>query len=239
MKNKTKAIIIDDERLARNALKNKLRYFKEIEVVGEANNVSSAVDAINELQPDLLFLDIQLFNETGFDIFNKVDYSGKVIFITAYDQFALRAFEINAVDYLLKPVSIERLEVAIGRINLEKRQEIKENVYNYDDRILVSQLTGMKFIQINNIIYISSSGDYSTVHTKNKDYLVSKTMNEWEHRLPKNYFIRIHRSFIVNVEFVEKTEKWINYSNLIYLKDIDEPLKISRTYLKKFKDRFM
>jgi len=236
---KINAIIVDDERLARNALKNKLEHFKQINIVGEANSVNSAVKLIKEKKPDLLFLDIQLYNETGFDILNKLNFTGKVIFVTAYDEYAIRAFEINAVDYLLKPISVERLDNAISRIYLNDPQIDNDFIYNYDDRILVTQTTGMRFIKINSIKYISSSGDYSEIHTAKKSYLMSKSMGEWEKRLPENNFFRIHRSYIVNIEFVERTEKWVNYSSLVYLKDLKEPLKISRNYLKKFKERFM
>jgi len=239
MKKKYKALIVDDERLARNALRNKLDHFKHINIVGEAYSVHSAVKAIRETNPDLLFLDVQLFSETGFDILDKVDYDGDIIFVSAFDEYAIRAFEINAIDYLLKPISIERLENAISRIEIKSPKTVKETNYKYDDRILVSQSTGMKFIQINSIIYISSTGDYTKIYTKDRSHLVSKSMNEWEQRLPESYFFRIHRSFIVNIEYVEKTEKYINYSSLIYLKGIDEPLKISRGYMKKFKERFM
>jgi two-component system LytT family response regulator len=187
----------------------------------------------------LLFLDIQLYNETGFDILNKVNYAGKVIFITAFDEYALRAFEINAIDYLLKPISVERLENAISRLSMDIPEVNNEIKYKYDDRILVTQSSGMRFINICSIIYISSSGDYTKIHTRDRNYLVAKSMNQWEKRLPENYFFRTHRSFIINIEFVEKTEKWVNYSSLVYLKDIEEPLKISRGYMKKFKERFM
>lgn len=238
MKNKIRALIVDDERLARNALKNKLEHFNEITVVGEADSVNTAVSAIKELQPDLLFLDIQLYNETGFDILNNIDYTGKIIFVTAYDEYAIRAFEINAVDYLLKPISVERLNNAISRLDKPKPVKI-QNKYNYNDRILVGKGNKMIFVELKSIICISASGDYSSIKTAdNTTYLVSKSMNEWENRLPENNFFRIHRSTIINIEFVEKTEKWVNYTSLVYLKGIDEPFKLSRSNMKKFKERY-
>ena len=234
------ALIIDDERLARNALKNKLEAFPEIEIVGEASNVKNSVAAIEEHNPDLLFLDIQLYNETGFDILDKIRYEGRIIFVTAHDEFAIRAFEINAVDYILKPVSHERLKNAIDRLNsTDKKREYKTDKFNYEDRILIMCGERMKFIKMENLSHITASGDFSGIHTSDgNEYLSSKSMNEWEERLPERYFLRIHRSTIINIEFIEKAEKWFNYSSLIKLKGVQNSFKVSRSYFKKIKERF-
>jgi two-component system LytT family response regulator len=240
MKQLMAALIIDDERLARNALKNKLEAFPEIEIVGEASNVKNAVTAIEELNPDLLFLDIQLYNETGFDILDKIKYEGKIIFVTAHDEFAIRAFEINAVDYILKPISHERLKNAIDRLNsADKKREYKTDKFNYEDRILVMCGERMKFIKLENLSHVTASGDYSGINTSDgNEYLSSKSMNEWEERLPAQYFLRIHRSTIINIDFIEKAEKWFNYSSLIRLRGVEKTFKVSRSYFKKIKERF-
>ena len=240
MKQLMAALIIDDERLARNALKKKLEAFPEIEIVGEASNVINAVAAIEEHNPDLLFLDIQLYNETGFDILDKIKYDGKIIFVTAHDEFAIRAFEINAVDYILKPISHERLKNAIDRLNsADKKREYKTDKFNYEDRILIMCGERMKFIKLENLSHITASGDFSGINTSDgNEYLSSKSMNEWEERLPEKYFLRIHRSTIINIEFIEKAEKWFNYSSLIKLKGVQDSFKVSRSYFKKIKERF-
>lgn len=234
------AIIIDDERLARLALRNKLQDFKEIEIVGEANNVDSAIKSIEDINPELIFLDIQLFNETGFDVLNKTQYNGKIIFVTAHDEYAIRAFEVNALDYILKPISHERLQKAIEKLKSNEINKVpKTEIFNYEDRILIMSGESMKFIKIDTVTHIIASGDYSSIHTKDRnEYLSSKKMNEWEERLPKKSFVRIHRSTIVNIDFIEKIEKWFNYSFQIYLKNIEIPFKVSRNNLKKIKDKF-
>ena len=240
MKQLMTALIIDDERLARNALKNKIEGFPEIEIVGEASNVGNAIAAIEEHNPDLLFLDVQLYNETGFDILDKIKYDGKIIFVTAHDEFAIRAFEINAVDYILKPISPERLKNAIDRLfSAEKKKEYKTDQFNYEDRILIMCGERMRFIKLENVTHISASGDFSGISTiEGDEYISSKSMNEWEDRLPPKYFLRIHRSTIINIEYIEKAEKWFNYSSLIKLKGVENSFKVSRSYFKKIKERF-
>jgi len=236
------AYIVDDERLARDGLRKKLENYPEIEVIGEGSNIPSAIKGIENLNPEILFLDIQLSDGTGFDLINKIDYNGKIIFVTAYDEFALRAFEINALDYLMKPISEERLESAISRIKSEE-QEIDSEILGklkYDDRVMVSTRNSIHFIEIKNIIVIEASGDYTFVQTsEGKRYLTTKSMQEWEKRLPDQHFMRIHRSYIVNFSFIEKTDKHAHHTALIFLKGLKDPVKISRSYYKKIKDRYM
>ena len=234
------ALIIDDERLARAALKNKLEAFQEIEIVGEAGNVKNAIAAIEEHDPDLMFLDIQLYNETGFDILEKIKFRGKIIFVTAHDEFAIRAFEINAVDYILKPVSHERLKNAIDRLNSTDRKiEYKTDPFNHDDRILIMCGERMKFIKLETVSNITASGDFTLINTLDGcEYLTARSMNEWEERLPGKYFLRIHRSTIINIEFIEKAEKWFNYSSMIKMRGSEKQFKVSRSYFKKIKERF-
>jgi two-component system LytT family response regulator len=240
MKKVMTALIIDDERLARTALKNKLAAFQEIEIIGEASNVKNAIAAIEVHDPDILFLDIQLYNETGFDILERIKYEGKIIFVTAHNEFAIRAFEINAVDYILKPVSYERLKNAIDRLNSTDRKiEYKTDPFNYDDRILIMCGERMKFIKLETVSNITASGDFTLINTLDGcEYLTARSMNEWEERLPGKYFLRIHRSTIINIEFIEKAEKWFNYSSMIQMRGIEKPFKVSRSYFKKIKERF-
>jgi len=237
---KLTALIIDDERLARINLRTKLRAFAEIEIVGEATGIATAVKAIKVLNPDILFLDIQLSDGNGFDILDKVDYSGKIVFVTAYNQYACRAYEINAVDYLLKPFSKERLKTVINRL-LNNESEQATNVFlkfRYDDRILIEQKKSIHFIKIENITYIKADREYTTIYeTGGKEYLVLKSIGDWEKKLPDEQFARVHRNGIVNFNYIEKSER-IGNTAILFLKDFPIPITISRGYYKLIKTRY-
>ena len=238
---KYKAYIIDDETLARYTLKRKLENFPEIELIGESNCIPDAINDIKKLKPDVIFLDIQLNEGTGFDLLNMLEFQGKVIFITAYNEYALRAFEINALDYLLKPVSTNRLRNAINRLRANDIGIIKEEYKKLknNDRILLMIRNSIHFIKVNDIVTISSSGDYTSVRSiDKKEYLVSNTMNEWEERLPEQKFRRISRTFIINFDFIEKTERWFNNTAMVYIQGYDEPFKLSKLYYKRVKNRY-
>jgi two-component system LytT family response regulator len=202
-----KAIIVDDERLARVNLRRLLEPFPEIEIAGEASSCKSAIDMINMYNPQLIFLDIQLSGETGFDLLELIDNSIKIIFVTAYDEYAIRAFEVNAIDYLLKPVNPVRLKVAIERvIKREKVQESEAKSYEYSDSIYVRLNNySSRFIKISSITFIEPVGNYSKIVTiEGKHCLVLKTLKQWQEELPDNNFVRIHRSIFVNIEYVER-----------------------------------
>lgn len=235
-----KALVVDDERLARKDLSNMLSEIEGIEVIGEAEDVPSGIKAIEELKPDIVFLDIQMPGQTGFDLVEQIDFDGKIIFVTAYDEFALRAFEINALDYLMKPVNKDRLQKSIERIETEdKPAENKQVKLNYNDRLFTTIGSKVQFLKVNTIQLIQSDGDYTYITTnKGVKGLITKTMKEWEERLPENYFIRVHRNSIINTEFIDDIEKWFNYSYRVKLQGIEEPVIISRRYAKKLKDLF-
>lgn len=236
-----KAFIIDDEYWARVTIRQKLEEIPEIEIIGEAGSVAEGVEKLKVASPDVLFLDIQLTDGTGFDLLNKVEFNGKVIFVTAFDSYALRAFEINALDYLMKPISDKRLQAAVERISVDNVSEEKEIsvTFKTDDRLMVSHKSYIHFIRISDIVLISAAQDYSSVRTnESKDYLVAKTMNEWEQRLPTEFFCRIHRSYIINFEYVDKTRKLSPNAAEIYLEGFDEPFRVSRSYYHKLKERY-
>ena len=234
-----KSIIVDDERLARNDLRLLLKDHKNIEVLGEASNGPDGLELIKELSPDLVFLDIQMPGMNGFDVLEHIGSEVSVIFVTAFDEYALRAFEVNALDYLLKPVSGDRLQQSIERLELipdEEGNDIRE--LEYHDRLLLKLDTSLGFLKISTIICITSAGDYSEVLTTNKKkVLVHKSMAEWETRLPDAFFNRIHRTTIVNMEFVDRLEEWFNNSYRVYMKGIEEPYVMSRRYVTKLKQK--
>lgn len=237
---KFKALVVDDEQLARKAIISLIRDFPEIEIAGEAEDVNQAAALIASHQPDLLFLDIQMPGKSGFDLLNEVDYQGKVIFITAYDEYALRAFEINALDYLMKPISPDRFKLAIERLN---DQTITEAVpgkqdLRYDDRLFLLMGKHMVFLKISSIVFIQAEGDYTMVTTEDgRKGLILKSMKEWINRLPDSHFCRIHRSYIVNLDFVDKIEKEYNYDFSVTLKNTEKTLIMSRRYARLLKEK--
>lgn len=235
---KLKALIVDDERLARKELISMLADFENIEIVGEADDVDSAERAINQLDPDIVFLDIQMPGDSGFDLLERVNVRAKIIFVTAFDEYAIRAFEINALDYLLKPVNPIRLKDSIERFD-ETSIESDNRELKYSDRLLLTMNNHLRFLKISEIVVINSAGDYSEIVTSDgKKSLTLKTMKEWEIRLPENFFTRIHRSTIINLELVDKLEEWFNNSYRVYMKNFNEPWTISRRYVTKLRERF-
>jgi two-component system, LytTR family, response regulator len=234
------ALIIDDERLARLNLRKKLSIYSEIEVIGEASGMETGIRAIRELNPDILFLDIMLSDGTGFDLLNKAEFKGKVIFQTAYDEFACRAFEINALDYLLKPITKERLKHVISNIitteNVKNVSSIQR--FRYDDRIMIEQKKNIHFIKVENIIYIKADREYTTLFEKGGGkYLVLKSISDWQKELPDEHFARVHRHSIINFNYIERTERSVNTGTLFML-SIPEPIPISRGYYKLIKTRY-
>lgn len=235
------AYIVDDEGLARFALRNKLKAHPEIEIIGEAGSLEHALREIPEKEPNILFLDIQLNDGTGFDLLEKIRFNGKVVFITAFDEYAIRAFEINAVDYLLKPISAKRLKEAVKRITVQgfdrKAREVVK--LRYDDRYLVTTSHGINFVRIKKITLIRSSGDYSEIRLSDGSrFLDARSMLQWEQSLPDNHFCRISRFHIVNFDYISQIEKDFTSPCLLYLEGMEEPLKISKSYYQVIRARY-
>lgn len=238
--NSIKTVIIDDEKLAREDLKSLLKDFPEIEIHGEADNTEKGIRLIEEEEPDLIFLDIQMPGETGFDLLRKIKTDKKIIFVTAYEQFAIRAFEVNAQDYLLKPVNKDRLAISINKLKNGENNHIdkKFKPLEFSDTIFLLINNSYQFIKINSIIKINSAGNYSELHTRGKGRgLVLKSMKEWEERLPENKFVRIHRNTIINLEYLDRIEEWFNYAFQVYLKEFEKPETMSRRYAALLKGR--
>jgi two-component system LytT family response regulator len=239
MNRKLSAIIVDDERLARKDLRQMLSEFKSIDVIGEADHAATAMSLIEQTDPDIIFLDIQMPGESGFEMLEKIKPRGEIIFVTAYDEYAIRAFEVNALDYLLKPVSPTRLKATIDRM-LEKPEEhtASKKKLTRDDRLFILFGSGYKFIRISSILYIASSGDYSEVYlTDGIRGLTNRSMQEWEERLPDNTFCRIHRSTIINLDYVSKVEDWFNSTFRVFLQQVPAPFVMSRRYATIIKGR--
>jgi two-component system LytT family response regulator len=233
------ALIVDDERLARKDLISLLRPYAQVSVIGEADSVPSAVKAIQKLNPDVIFLDIQMPGDSGFDLLEKTDIEAHIIFVTAYDEYAIRAFEVNALDYLLKPVNPDRLAKALEKLeSRDQETRTRTQRLDYEDRLFLMLGRHFKFLKVKAILAISAAGDYSEVISSDGTKgLALKSMKEWETRLPMQNFIRIHRSTVINMEFIERIEEWFNYSFRVYLKGVEEPYVISRRYATRLKER--
>jgi two-component system, LytTR family, response regulator len=236
-----RAIIIDDERLARAELRTLLEAHPEIDIIAEASNVPEGLEKINNLDPDLIFLDIQMPAKTGFDLLDELDKAPNVIFTTAYDEYALRAFEINALDYLMKPIDPQRLTEAIKRLNA-KTEEEQLDLKNHDGKILTEKdqvfvKDGEKcwFVKLGDIRYFESVGNYARVFFGTNKPLILKSLNALEERLDEKVFFRANRKHIVNLRAVLKVEQYFNGGLLLELQG-GEKIEVSRRQAVRFKD---
>jgi two-component system, LytTR family, response regulator len=237
---KRRAIVVDDERLARTEMRRLLAECPGIAVVGEAEDLSAAVALIAGQKPDVVFLDVQLGSENGFDLLERVDRTFRVVFVTAFDAYAIRAFEVNALDYLLKPVNPDRLAAALSRLDdVSAVERPATRSLGYDDRILLTLSERSIFVKVRDISYITAAGDYSEVFTSNgKKYLQERSLREWEARLPETHFLRIHRQTMVNLDQIEGIETAVNRMALVTLRTTAAPLAVSRRYAMRLRRRF-
>ena len=247
MMNKIRALIIDDEKLAREIIKKFLEDIEEIIIVGECSNGFEAIKIINEEKPDVVFLDIQMPKITGFEMLELIDKPPVIIFTTAYDQFALKAFEVNAADYLLKPFSKERfnesIEKAFSHIKNKSPQHdviqnlIKENDRKPDflERIIIKDGSKITIMPLENIKYIEAQDDYVMIYSTEGKFLKQRTMKYFEDHLDPNNFIRIHRSFIVPVKRIKRIELAEKNSYQIKLDDTTN-LPVSKSGYDKLKE---
>jgi len=237
-----KAIIIDDERLARTELKKLLQDFPEIEVIDEAANADDGIAKIASNQPDLIFLDIQMPGKTGFDLLSELDKAPQVIFTTAYDEFALKAFEVNALDYLVKPIEPKRLADAIQKLHIAEQKDTKQegeysnnSILTENDQVFVKDGERCWFVKLGEIRLFESVGNYAKVFFGTNKPLILKSLNVLEERLHEKTFFRANRKHIVNLRMVEKVEPYFNGGLLLELKG-GEKIEVSRRQTVKFKE---
>ena len=236
-----KAIIIDDERLARNELKKLLEQHPDINIIDEASNVDEAVEKIDLSRPDLIFLDIQMPGKTGFDLLAEIEKSPRVIFTTAYDEFALKAFEVNALDYLLKPIDPKRLADAIQKLQSEIALEqasllgVSRGPLTELDQVFVKDGERCWFVKLADIRLFESVGNYAKVYFSTNKPLILKSLNALEERLDDRMFFRANRKHIINLHWIEKIEPYFNGGLLVELKG-GEKIEISRRQTVKFKE---
>mgnify|MGYP001814614749 CR=1 FL=1 len=228
-----KALIIDDEPLARLELRRMLQEHAHIDIRGEAESVPDAIDAIEKLSPDILFLDIDLGAQTGFDLLEKVARNFRIIFVTAYDEYAIRAFKVNALDYLLKPIHPDRLTEAVSRLGNPYHHETGFRLEPFD-KILVSHKSYSRLISVSHISYIEACGDYSCIYTRDGFRgTLHHTIKRWMERLPEKMFIQCHRSYIVNTDRIRRLDKKGRERFEIALDKPDLCLPVSKGFSKK------
>jgi two-component system LytT family response regulator len=238
-----KVLIIDDERLARVELRKLLSEFPEIEIIGEASNAHEAKQKIEELDPDLIFLDIQMPGKSGFDLLLELEPSPQVIFTTAYNEYALKAFEVNALDYLLKPIEPKRLNDSIQKLAIQdekSRITRSENILNNNilyehDQVFVKDGERCWFVTLSEIRLFESVGNYAKVHFSSNKPLILKSLNALEERLDAKVFFRANRKYIVNMRMIQKVEPYFNGGLMLEIKG-GEKLEISRRQAVKFKE---
>jgi len=236
------AIIIDDERLARNELKKLLEQHTEIQIIDEASGVDEGVEKIELARPDLIFLDIQMPGKTGFDLLGELEKAPKVIFTTAFDEFALKAFEVNALDYLLKPIDPNRLSDAIQKLQNEIALEqasllggSTRGPLTEADQVFVKDGEKCWFVKLAEIRLFESVGNYAKVYFSTHKPLILKSLNALEDRLDEHVFFRANRKHIINLHWIEKIEPYFNGGLLVELKG-GEKIEISRRQTVKFKE---
>ncbi|MGI8584225.1 MAG: LytR/AlgR family response regulator transcription factor [Chitinophagaceae bacterium] len=236
-----KAIIIDDERLARNELKKLLQEFPEVEIIGEAANANEGIDKIESLSPDLVFLDIQMPGKTGFDMLTELERAPHVIFVTAYDEFALKAFEVNALDYLMKPVEPKRLADALMKVKQKDEEEdfsssnIRTGLLGEHDQVFVKDGERCWFVKLSEVRLFESVGNYAKVFFATHKPLILKSLNSLEERLDDKVFFRANRKHIVNLRMIDKIEPYFNGGLLLELHG-GEKVEVSRRQAVKFKE---
>jgi DNA-binding LytR/AlgR family response regulator len=246
---KIKALIIDDEELGRKIIREYLGSHPEVEIIDECRDAYQALESVEKYKPDLLFLDVQMPEIDGFEFLEMLEEIPFVIFSTAYDRYALKAFEINAVDFLLKPFDQERFNLALERVKklIWHQKDESEKIRNllrhfhlerpYLNKILVKQSGKIVVLNVDEIHWIEAMGDYVNLHTAQRSYLILQSMNHLETRLDPNRFVRVHRSSLVNLDGIKEIVQWTKGRLKLNLKDGHEII-LSRSGARRLK-KFM
>jgi len=239
-----KVIIIDDEPLARSMVKEYLQNYPGIEIVQECNDGFEGIKAIQQYQPDLIFLDIQMPKINGFEMLELIEQPPAVIFTTAFEEYAIKAFESHAIDYLLKPFSKERFDKALQKWQQQNQQERKTDTQqmlntsvanpSQQNRVVVKDNGKIKIIPTVNIQYLEAADDYVKIHTQEGVFLKNKTMGYFEETLESQNFIRIHRSYIINVQLITRIDPYEKENHLAIL-SIGVKLPVSKSGYAKLK----
>lgn len=231
-------IIVDDEKLAREGLKSLLKELPDIQIVAEAENVDEALDLIEKFKPQLVFLDIQMPEKNGFELLEELIETPAIIFTTAYDEYALKAFEVNALDYLLKPIEKDRLTDAVAKAKRQIEELKLEKLRNKllpHEKVFLRDGDKCWFIHLSEIRLIESAGNYAKIHFDKYQPLIHRTLNSLDERLSDEMFFRANRQQIINLNYLEKIEPFFNSGFLFFMKD-GSKIEVSRRQAVKFKD---
>ena len=236
-----KIIIADDEAAGRMLIKQYLEDFPLLIIVGEVNNGVDAVKSINEFKPDIVFLDVQMPGLTGFEVLKHLEEIPQIIFSTAYDKYALQAFEVHAIDYLLKPYTRERFKAAIQKLRTDEKQQpniqpLAESLINsaqYPEKILIQINQRLITVSLSDVLWIDAEGDYSKLITSKGNYLSNYGISHLENKLNPQHFIRVHRSSIINLAFVKEIQKQISSYDVIMQNN--DVVRVSRGYMENIK----
>jgi two-component system LytT family response regulator len=237
-----KALIIDDERLARKELTSLLAAHEQIIIVGEAGNADDAEALIAEKRPDLLFLDINMPGRSGFELLGSLDHAPHVIFVTAYDEHALKAFSVNALDYLLKPIDPDRLAAAVGKLQDQHDTQLPtREVLRESDQIFLKDGEKCWFVTLKDVRSFESEGNYVRVRFSDQKPLVLRSLNKLEEKLDPLVFFRANRKHIINLRWVESIEPWFSGGLMVKLKhagkdSVQETIEVSRRQAARFKE---
>lgn len=249
MKNRIKILVVDDEQLARDVIKAYLRKYDSLELVGEASDGFEGIKKINELKPDIIFLDIQMPRLTGFEMLELIDEPPVIVFSTAFDQYALKAFEVNASDYLLKPFSEDRFKEALDKAFklLANKTESKkkfddlvktlEKKPEYLERVVVKNAQKIILVSIDDLKFIEAQDDYTMLYTEKGNFLKQKTMKYFEENLNPSDFLRVHRSYIVKLSVIKQIDLLEKESYQIQLAD-GKKLPVSKSGYQRLKEFF-
>ncbi|WGK63900.1 LytR/AlgR family response regulator transcription factor [Croceiramulus getboli] len=235
-----KVVVIDDEKAGRTLIQQYLEAFPDLIVVGEANNGVDAVKVINEFKPDIVFLDIQMPGMTGFEVLPHLEEIPQIIFSTAYDKYALQAFEVHAVDYLLKPYTEDRFAKAIEKLSNNTQevgnltQSLIMEAPSYPERVLVERNKKLITIAVADIVWIEAYGDYSKLHTQSETLLSNYGISALEEKLPPKQFLRVHRSSIINLGAIKQLDKYGKSYDVTMTND--SVVRVSRGYMDKLKE---
>lgn len=231
-----KAIIIDDERLARKELSSLLENHGEIEVIDEATNADEAVEKIEKQNPDVIFLDIQMPGKTGFELLETLERVPQVIFTTAYDEFALKAFDFNALDYLLKPIQADRLSESISKIKSKlPKKAFGDKKLSSEDQVFVKDGDKCWFVRLEDVRLFESDGNYIKVYFDKFKPMIHKSLNALDEKLDDRSFFRASRKHIINLGWVESIDTWFNGGLLVQLKG-GEKIEVSRRQSARFRE---
>ncbi|MCB0373231.1 MAG: response regulator transcription factor [Muricauda sp.] len=231
-------LIIDDERLAREEVRRALASYPEFEIVGEANNADKAMELIEASQPDIIFLDIHMPGKSGFDLLEELTTVPEVVFTTAYDQYAVQAFEVNALDYLVKPLREERFAKTMEKVKqgMQKRDEAKEKPLDIHQKIFIKDGEKVYFVPLTEIRFIESLENYARLYFGAEKAMIKRSLNQLEEKLDPTVFFRVNRSQIINTEYIKEIHPYFN-NKLQMVLTSGETIEVSSRQSIKFKKR--